>query len=96
MYLHTWGYGIPIVTEYLILRKSNILWRLHLQWDICFMLEEELASSNRRQDRLHVTLQDQSKYVEKLLYVGFQRASYQFRSPDNYYIIFMPSIKQLK
>ena len=24
------GYGIPIVTEYLILCKSNILWKLHL------------------------------------------------------------------
>ena len=51
-----YGYEIPIVTEYLILRKSNILWRLHLKWDTCFMLEEEFASSKRHQEKL--TLQD--------------------------------------
>ena len=38
------GYGIPIVTEYLLLCKSNILWKLHLQRDTCFTLEEEFAS----------------------------------------------------
>ena len=82
------------MTEYLILRKSTILWRLRLQRDTCFMLEEELAGSKHRQDRL--TLQDLSKYLEKLLDAGFQCASYQFRSSDNYYIIFIASIERLK
>ena len=35
---------------------SNILCKLHLRRDTCFTLEEEFASSKRRQDKL--TLQD--------------------------------------
>ena len=44
------------MTEYLILRKFHILWKLQLQRDACFTLEEEFASSKLRQDKL--TLQD--------------------------------------
>ena len=79
------------MTEYLTLRKSNILWKLHLERDTCFTLEEEFASSKRCQDKL--TLQDQSKYLEKL---AFNVQSYQFRSPDDYYVMVTPSIKQSK
>ena len=49
----SWGYGISIVTEWLILRKFNIFVEVR---DTCFLLEEELVSSKRRQDRL--TVQD--------------------------------------
>ena len=80
------------MTKFLILCKSNILWKLNLQQVTGFMLEEEFVSSKCCQDKLA----NFNIWRSCCMDAGFQRAGYQFRLPNKYYVMFTPSIKQLK